>query len=365
MEAFFLFVMLIAQRTFDLMKDVIIVGSGITGCTLAWTWLLKGKTVAIISDKAPASSSVAAGVYNPTVLKRFTPIWKAQEQLDVMLPFYKAVESHLGRSFLQHVPVLRRLYDAGEAATWTRKAQRDDLRDFMDPEVFTETIDGIDAPHGYGVVQPTGACDTEAFMTATIEHLEGLNSFNQQSFEHQQLQLHNDFVTYKHLQARHIIFAEGFAMRHNTYYNHLPLEGNKGELLIVRIPGLELNYIIKSSVFLTHYKEDLFWVGATYNRDDLTAAPTSDALAFLTSRLEKFLKVPYEIVEHKVGIRPTTQDRRPFLGSVDSLKRHFICNGMGSRAVLLAPWAAIQLYNHIYNAAVLDSDVDCNRVTTS
>ena len=347
------------------MKDVIIVGSGITGCTLAWTWLFKGKTVVMVGDKIPASSSVAAGVYNPTVLKRFTPIWKAQEQLDVMLPFYEKVESHLGTSFMHHAPVLRRLHDAGEAATWTRKAQRDDLRDFMNPDVFTDVLDGIDAPHGYGVVQPTGACDTEAFMTATIEHLEGMNSFNQQSFEHQQLQLHDDCVRYKNMQARHLIFAEGFAMRHNPYYNHLPLQGNKGELLIVRIPGLELSYIIKSAVFLMHYKDDLFWVGATYSRDDLTPVPTSDARTYLTSRLENFLKRPYEIVEHKVGIRPTTQDRRPFIGSVDSSKRHFICNGMGSRAVLVAPWAALSLYDYMYNAAALDSKVDCNRVTTS
>jgi glycine oxidase len=67
--------------------DIIIVGSGIAGCTLAWQWLLNGKSVLMISDVEKGSSAVAAGVYNPTILKRFTSVWKAGVQLDVLTDF--------------------------------------------------------------------------------------------------------------------------------------------------------------------------------------------------------------------------------------------------------------------------------------
>lgn len=347
------------------MKDIIIVGSGIAGCTLVWTWLLRNHSVVMISNCENTSSSVAAGVYNPTVLKRFTPIWNAQAQLDVMLPFYKNIENTLGQTFIKQTPILRRLHDDREAGTWSRKAMRDDLKDFMIPDVITDRVSYINAPYGYGRVTPTGWCDTTAFMNASTAHLSQSDSFVQDNFDHNLLQLHDDHVIYKDIKARHILFAEGYAMRFNPYYKHLPLQGNKGELLIVRIANFKLDYIIKSSVFLMHYKDDLFWVGATYNSEDLKMSPTVDARDYLISRLEKFLELPYEIVDHKVGIRPTTQDRRPFLGTTDSLRRHFIFNGMGSRAVLLAPWCALQLYDHVVNDKPLDVAIDCNRFMTS
>jgi hypothetical protein len=35
---------------------------------------------------------IAGGVYNPVVLKRFTPVWNATEQLNIALPFYEDLE---------------------------------------------------------------------------------------------------------------------------------------------------------------------------------------------------------------------------------------------------------------------------------
>lgn len=347
------------------MRDVIIVGSGISGCALAWQWLMAGKTVFMISNVAATSSSVAAGVYNPTVLKRFTPIWNAQEQLDIMIPFYKAVEQELDFNFMHETPILRRLHDAGEAKTWERKALRDDLKDFMSPYVLNKNVDGIHANAGYGIVNPSGWCDTVAYMFHTINYLKAQDAFVQETLDHTMLQLHENHVSYKELNANRIIFAEGMSLLNNPFYNHLPLQGNKGELLIVRIPNFKLEAIIKSSVFLMHYKDDLFWVGATYDRDDLELIATQNARNYLISRLETFLTVPYEIVNHKVGLRPTTTDRRPFIGTSDGYKRHYVFNGMGSRAVLLAPWAAQQLYKYMYNGQALNREVDISRFNAS
>jgi hypothetical protein len=61
---------------------------------------------------------------------------------------------------------------------------------------------------------------------------------------------------YKEMKAKYYSIWCCFAMRHNPYYNHLPLQGNnKGELFIVRIADLRLDCIIKSSSVLMHYKE--------------------------------------------------------------------------------------------------------------
>ena len=61
------------------MFDFIIVGGGLAGVTFAHTLERYGRSFCLISDRSQAASLVAAGAYNPVVLKRFTPIWMATE----------------------------------------------------------------------------------------------------------------------------------------------------------------------------------------------------------------------------------------------------------------------------------------------
>jgi glycine oxidase len=39
------------------------------------------KKIVVIDNNQNASSKVAGGLYNPVILKRFTAVWNAQEQL--------------------------------------------------------------------------------------------------------------------------------------------------------------------------------------------------------------------------------------------------------------------------------------------
>ncbi|AUC79101.1 FAD-binding oxidoreductase [Nonlabens sp. MB-3u-79] len=341
--------------------DIIIVGSGIAGCTLAWQWLLQGKSVMMIADGKKGSSAVAAGVYNPTILKRFTSVWKAVDQLEVLNDFYPRIEALLDAAFLHPTDILRRFHDEREIKTWKKKAVKEDLNGFMSEDTFAYENPAIHAPFDYGKVSGTGWVDTSSYMELTIDYLQSISSYRSEDFDFMELRHYVDHVVYKESIADRIIFAEGFQMLSNPFFNNLPLEGNKGEVFTIKVPDLQLDYIIKSSVFLMPFTDDLFWVGATYNRDDVTDAPTLEAKEFLTSRLERFLKLPYEIVEHKYGIRPTTKDRRPFVGAHKEFKNYMVFNGMGSRAVLMAPWAAQQLFDSIYKDHPLDSEIDIQR----
>jgi len=347
------------------MKDIIIVGGGIASCSLAWQLHSQGKSFLIITDKQKGSSSVAAGVYNPMVLKRFTAVWKAQEQLSVMNELYNAVRDKTTVDYRTAITVARRFHDDRESKTWIKKSSRDDLKSFMQSEIKYLEINGIDAASGYGFVDDTGWVNTIGFMRATLDYFESSNSVIYETFDFDSLKLINNIVEYKDFKASNIIFAEGYRMLDNPYFNQLPLQGNKGEVLIIKVLGLKLHHIIKSSVFLMPYKDDLFWVGATYDRDNLTDLPTDHGREFLTSRLERFLKLPYEIVDHKHGIRPTTKDRRPFVGHHPIHKNLWIFNGMGSRAVLIAPWAAQQLIERIYNNSPLNPEIDIKRFQNS
>lgn len=345
------------------MNDAIIVGNGIAGCVMAWQHHFNNKNIILVGDRLKGSSVVAAGVYNPTILKRFTVVWNAAAITPYMLDFYKKIEQLTNVTLLHSSPILRRFHDQKESTTWTKKSKRIDLSPFVQQEIVHDDIYGIDAPYGYGLVPEAGWLDTIAFMNLTWSFFDRHHKVLQESFEHDLLDIQHDRVVYKNVSAYRLIFAEGFKLRHNPFFNHLPLQGNKGEVITIKVPGLQLTHTIKSSVFIMPYKDDLFWVGATYDRDDHEDQPTQHALAFLTTRLERFLQLPYEIIDHKYGIRPTTVDRRPFIGKHHTYDNVYVFNGMGSRAVLLAPWSSERLYASIYHDLSLDLEMDIKRFT--
>ena len=69
--------------------DYLIIGSGLAGISFAETCLTKQKTILVINDTSQNSTTVAGGLYNPVVLKRFTKIWEAEAQLKFQFPFIK------------------------------------------------------------------------------------------------------------------------------------------------------------------------------------------------------------------------------------------------------------------------------------
>ena len=173
-------------------------------------------------------------------------------------------------------------------------------------------------------------------------------------------------VTYKGIQAEKIIFCEGFRSQENPYFKGIPFKLTKGEILTIRIPDLsesDLLYreIVTKLGFLLPLGNGLFRVGATYNWQDLTENTTAEGLAELKLKLERLLNRPYEIVEHKAGVRPTVSDRRPLLGFHPLYPNLGIFNGLGTKGILLAPYFAQLMAIHSITGLPIDSDVDVNR----
>jgi glycine/D-amino acid oxidase-like deaminating enzyme len=171
-------------------------------------------------------------------------------------------------------------------------------------------------------------------------------------------------VNYKGLIAKQLIFAEGFGLKQNPFFNKLPLEGTKGELMLIHAPDLNSEVILKSSVFVIPIGYDKYLVGSTYAWNDHTNTPTEFAKNSLTNKLQKLLNCSFEILQQRAGIRPTVIDRRPLVGQHRVHKNLYILNGLGSRGVLVAPTVAKNLIDFIEDEIQLSKDIDINRFTT-
>ena len=343
------------------MVDYIIVGLGLAGTSFAEQLLAGNKSFVVFDDDSQQSSVVAGGLYNPVILKRFTKVWRAHEQLKKAKPFYARLESKLDMRFDYKVPVYRRFASVEEQNLWFDASDKPLLEDFLSTKIIQKDHSCIEATYGYGEVLGTGRIDTESLVKAYTKYLNSRGLLIREKFNYELLELSENYIEYKDLKAKHIVFCDGFGLKKNPFFNYLPLNGTKGELLTIHAPALKINFVLKSSVFLIPIGEDLYRVGATYEWHDKTNEVTEKARQELLSKMETFIKCDYKVVDQKAGIRPTVTDRRPLVGQHPEYKNLYILNGMGSRGVMIAPDASEQLYQFITHQSELDEDMNIRR----
>lgn len=341
--------------------DYLIVGSGIAGLCMARQCELNNKSFIIVDDAQRTSSKIAGGMFNPVVLKRFTSIWESQAQLDIAYQFYPQLEEQLQSSFFHKLPIYRKFASIEEQNNWFVASDHAVTAPFLNPKLEMNPKNHIPTPFGLGEVFDTGYLDVGKFIQTYQSYLRTTERLIEKHFSYDDFTYDTDQIVWDNFEAKSLIFAEGFSMHNNPFFNYLPLDGTKGELLYVRIPDLKLRSIVKSCVFIIPIGNDLYKVGATYNWQDKSDTTTEEAKKELLEGLEDLIDCPYEVVQHFAGIRPTVKDRRPLVGAHYQHKNIYILNGLGTRGVLLGPYLSQKLFLNIEEGVPLDKNIDVSR----
>ncbi|MEW7290231.1 NAD(P)/FAD-dependent oxidoreductase [Aquimarina sp. 2304DJ70-9] len=343
------------------MLDYIIVGFGLSGLSFVEHLDNNSNSYIVFENYSHKSSRVAGGLYNPVVLKRFTAAWQSLEQLHKAVPFYKSIEAKLQEQLVFELPIYRRFNSIEEQNTWFEACDKPILDQFLSSELIENRNPALEIPYRYGAVKKTGKIAIEKMLSSYLQYIDKKKGLVNESFEHDKISIKNTHIEYKGIKAKNIVFAEGFGLKDNPFFNYLPLVGNKGEYIIIKSIDLKLKEAVKSSIFIIPLGNDLYKVGATYNNQDKSSQTTSAAKVELKEKLERFLKVEYEIIDQVAGIRPTVRDRRPLVGTHPSYQNVHILNGLGSRGILIGPSVSENLYYHIQNDTPLDEEIDIKR----
>lgn len=344
--------------------DYIIVGLGLAGLAFAEELLQADKSFLVFEDDSQTSSLVAGGVYNPVILKRFTPVWNAKEQLEIALPFYKKLERKFNQKLDEKFLTKKIFKSIEEQNNWFSALDKPNLTAYLDPNLDTKKYDGVIGNLGFGNVKETGRIDTKKLVEAYRDFLQKDDKIRFEKFEYTQIQFEENSIFYKNIKANHIVFCEGFGMKHNPFFKYLPLNEAKGELITIYAPELNIDFLLKSTLFVLPLGNNLYKVGATFNWKDKTSTPSEEGKNELIEKLQRVLTIPYEIVDQTAGIRPTVKDRRPLVGVHSKYKQLAILNGLGTRGVMIAPTVAKQLFQHIDHQQKLDAEIDINRFSS-
>lgn len=340
-------------------KDYLIIGQGLSGSTLAWQLYFNNCTFDCIDNGGLSSSSrVAGGVVNPISFKRLILSWNAKTIVPFAQHFYEKIEALTATKMYHPFALLRPFVSFEEQNNWAARMNDpnfEDVLDFFESGLPTSIFQDF----GVGQVNLAGRLDVDAFLDLThqifnknIECAE----FDANKFLHLEDSIHYNNKTYKG-----IIFCEGHQYINNPYFSYLPQNCTKGEILIIKSSTFPKQLISKGCYVMPLSTPNHFVVGATYKWDDVTTHPTQEAKSELLEKLEKMGSFDYEILEHKVGVRPTVPDRRPLIGTHPEHKNIHIFNGMGSKAVMLAPYFGNEFMEYLENKIPLTKDVSISR----
>jgi glycine oxidase len=345
-------------------RDFIIVGQGIAGTTLAWQLYRRGFRVLVVDRESESSSSrIAAGLITPVTGKRLARSWRLDEVYPTAVEFYRWVEAQIGAKLFHPRPSLRLFQNEAEREEYHKRAGgvlaglvRTPERP-VNPNWFAST---------YGAFEmPTAArLDVSQFLNLSRQFFQKRGDYQQADLEPtRDIEMGMEGVCLPRLglSSRTIVFCRGFDSTVDPWFGNIRFNAAKGEILTLRIPELREERIVHRGVWLAPAGGDVFRAGSTYVWDDLQPEPTARGRAEIESRLRLFLRLPYEVIDHRAAVRPVIDAGYPVLGLHPNHPQLAYFNGLGSKGSLLAPFFAEQLAQCLAGKRDPDPEVDVRK----
>ena len=368
--------------------DVIIVGQGLAGSSLAYELIKRDQKVVVIDRQDEGSSSrVAAGLITPLTGKGMNPAWRQEEYLSKAIEHYQELADKTGQCVYFPQPVLRAFSSQKERAKWlTKKGEQDR---------WAEEVDSLPEPilseHG-AIVMPDGAwVDTLAYLSVIrgllVEHEAIINA----DFKQSEVSVLNDGVEWRGIVARKIILCQGaYGLKkqmHTQASGHSNEEGGdkqaceqqaewfgdvihrsaKGEILTLKINGLDESSRYHAQGWLAPRGGNHWKAGASYDWQQLNSETTAEGRDQILTRLRSWIKpgIELEVVDHAAGVRPIIRNSRPVVGFHKEHSQLGFFNGLGSKGALMAPAVAAHLAQHLCGECALDEELDYYRSLSS
>jgi glycine/D-amino acid oxidase-like deaminating enzyme len=341
--------------------EVLIIGQGLSGSWLAY-WLQKaGIAFHVIDHPNPdGASKRAAGLINPVTGRRMVTTWMIDELIPFAREAYKEFGSFLGQSLIEEISVIDFFPSVQMLQAFQKRYDEDPV--YLSPGTDREKYaTWFQYELGWGSIGPCLLINVEKLLTGFRSWLNTNQKLTEAEFDFSNLRITQTEVEYPDIRARYIIFCDGKSSSQNPLFSKLPFALNKGEGMMVEINGLSGHTAYKKGMSLVPYRENIFWLGSTYEWSFENDRPTESFRLQAEKWLKHFLKVPYRILEHFASVRPATLERRPFVGFHPSYPRVGILNGMGTKGCSLAPFFAKQMAELLISGKEIDPQADVRR----
>src|SRR5450631_940556 len=244
--------------------EVLIIGQGLSGSWLGY-WLHKTAiSFRVIDQSNPDGASMrAAGLINPVTGRRMVRTWMIDELMPFARSAYGALESFLDQQFIEDISVIDFFPSVQMLQAFQKRFEEDPQ--YLAPEDDREKyVDWFRYELGWGAISPCLLVNVEKLLSGWRDWLKKNSFLSESVFDLSRLRITEKGIEYSNIQARYIIFCDGKSSASNPYFDKLPFALNKGEGMLVEIKGLPQHAVFKKGLSLVPYRENIFWLGSSY-----------------------------------------------------------------------------------------------------
>jgi len=339
--------------------DAIIIGQGISGSLLAWVLNEQGKkTLLIDANETNTASKIAAGIINPVSGPRVVKQDNAEQLLSAADELYTDIEKRLKIQFYQTKSFRRIFQTDDEMNYWQTRCNDPAYNSFIQSpspiDINEKIIDLFNDPIGSGLQSQVKHVDTTILLAHLLSYFKARDLYICEKIDYGDIQLLENGIRIGLLEAKQLIFCEGYQAINNPWFNWLPFKNAKGEIISMET-SIKLNdQIVNFGRWFLPLADNLFKFGSNYEWDIQNEAPSQENKKLLVKEFSRSLlpefrqQFPFHIVNHQSGIRPCTKDRSVFIGTHPSHPQLSMFNGFGSKGLMLIPFFAQRFYAYLY-----------------
>lgn len=334
--------------------DITIVGQGICGSLLSWALIQRGLSVRVYDTGSDLSATAAAsGIINPITGKRYVKSWMVDDLIPVAEQTYAALGQALSTQVYTPMPIYKLLSSIREQNDWSARTTDPAYQQYLsDTRLHTLDENWLINDFGSFAIQSGGIVHTPSFLSRYRDYLRDKGMICEESLTQEQA---------LGISGR-VIFCDGYRSAREGIFTPLPWQIVKGEYLLIRMKDFYDDRIVGGDTTISPAGQPGLWyAGATYQWHYETTAPTAQYRDEVIESLHQMLRVPFEVVHHGAGVRPSTRYRRPFLGFHPQHSHIGIFNGMGTKGMSLAPYWSERFAEHIIGGSPLPDEVDVAR----
>jgi glycine oxidase len=345
---------------------IAIIGQGLAGTCLSYQLQMHNVDFVVIDNShVNSASQVAAGLINPIVFKRLTKSWMADELMPYLDQFYPRIEELLNVSFYKKRDLLRVLNTVEEINTWDGK-KGIEFDDYLGKVTSSEEFQiPLKKEGNLGVVR-AASVDLPIMLNGWKEYLKKRGKLIEEEISHHKILWTNNHAIIEleegSIKADKVVFCDGAGALNNPLFSWLPFNLSKGDLLTIKNDQYAGREILNNGKFYLPMEDGTIKMGSTYKWDELSYEVTKEGEKELLEKIAETLSGTTKSVDHKVGIRPTVRDRRPFLGRHPETLSAYVFNGLGTKGAMLAPYFSKKMFDYLINDKNLAQEVDIKRI---
>lgn len=354
--------------------DFCVLGGGIAGLSIAEKLLERGASVCLldIGDIASGASGTPLGMVNPATGRYGTPVWNAEACLTSIANDLQYIQEKTPVQFYKKTGILRPAQDTKMAERMKENALQSDWPkgwcQWLDKDEIHSLNPDLNCVDG-GMWLPKGlTVNVELYLRTKSDHLrkQGLKLFANAEYS-----VNYNEAPYKvslrneEFYAGHLIFAAGYETKTLEPWSFLPLHQVKGQLAVFESPKAgDFEYSISALGYIASISKNRFIAGSTYEHHFDHTEPDKEGLEYLVQRLGKVYPSLFKdavLVDQWAGVRASTPNRKPIIGSHPELEHVHVFTGLGSKGLMYGNYFSSLLADNILDGTLLPDEASVTR----